>query len=200
MRKKLVGVDVAAYIEDLDGKPLNTAEIARRLGVSRRTAVDRIAGLVRLVPFLGGGHKPLLYLKNGRTDFKGICINVIMDRLRADFFWWKAHRTRRIDLIAKIGDTRIGLCFCDDWRVRRRDWAPLGFGAWRKAIDFGYFLDMGNRRYTRGGAIKAMPLEWFLADLDNWIAGALGLVESGIKTFPASLKFRRSANAVPSSK
>ncbi|HTP59845.1 MAG TPA: hypothetical protein VMM82_13065 [Spirochaetia bacterium] len=191
MRKKLEGVDIAARLEDMDGKVLNAAEIARRLGVSRRTAVDRIAGVARLVPYLGGGHKPLLYLRTGRTDFKGLCVNILMDRIDAGFFWWKAQRRRKIDLIAKIGSTRIGFCFCDSDHPKTRDWSPLAYGAWQKAIDFGYFLDRGSRRYTRGGAVKAMPLEWFLTDLANSVVGALWLVESGIKAFPAGLRFNK---------
>ena len=59
-----------AVLADWNGKPFNTAAIGRALDVSRPTVVSYVLslqkqGLARLLPFFGGGRRPLLLLRQG---------------------------------------------------------------------------------------------------------------------------------------
>jgi len=196
---------LAAQFADWNGKRLNTAAIGRRLGVSRPTAMARVTaleseGLIRLLPFLGAGKRPLLFLRDAcgllPEPFQAFCIDAIVQRVlkthpEAQFFWWETGRTRHIDLVAAIGEMRIGFCFSASAFTRTRQWCALAFGCWKGAIHFGYFLDLGDRPFMLGRAIKAMPLPFFLADTERWIAYATARIAEGCHRMPTSLRFRK---------
>ncbi len=198
---------LADLLAEWNGKPLNTAAVARRLGVSRPTAVARIgalerAGLVRLVPFFGGTQKPLFYLLDrfllSSESFRAFCVDstarvVLKKYPKALFFWWKTGRVRQIDLLVAIGAARIGFCFSNSPFTRNRHWYPLALGFLQGVIHYGYFLELGKRAYSRGQVIKAMPFSLFLADPEGWITQALARIVVGPGGAPLGMWFRRGA-------
>ena len=110
------------WLSRWNGKAVNISEIARFLGVSRPTASARLLelerdGIVRLLPFMGAGGKSLLYLRHvygsGPESYRGYCTDAVTERIQelfpeSSFFWWKTGYVRRIDLLAVIGERRIG--------------------------------------------------------------------------------------------
>jgi len=167
----------------MNGNPLNTALIARQIGVSRPTALSRVLalqrhGLLRLLPHFGGHSRPLIFLRNSygvdSSSFRALCVEAVGTTLQlidaeAQFFWWKTGRVRRIDLLATMQELRIGFCFSAPPLYRRKDWKPLLIGYDRGLIHRGFLLHGGSRAFGLGTALQALPLRKFLEEPREWI-------------------------------
>jgi hypothetical protein len=174
---------IAALLAPFNGKPLNTLLIARRLGVSRPTALSRIFelqryGLLRLLPCSDGHRRPLLFLYDclgaDPASFRGFCLELVSRILSdldpgAKFFWWKTGRVRRIDLLAIAGGKRIGFCFSTSQLCPRREWYSLSIGCKQGVIQHGFLLHCGHRAFRLGRAILALPLNDFAKEPRAWI-------------------------------
>jgi hypothetical protein len=166
-----------------NGRPLNTAWVARQLGVSRQTAVSRVRalerkGLVHLLPFYRGSRRPLFYLRDrfgtGLDSFRAFCIESIINCLQqiipgSEYYWWKTGRVRQVDLLALVGEQQIGFCFSASQVCRNKDWRPLQIGYCRGLIHRGYLLSRGKRAFVIGEAVHALPLGAFLEEAEEWI-------------------------------
>ena len=176
------GVDSQKIVELLapwNGRRLNVAGIARTLGISRPTASARIKrleqeGLIRLLPFFGSGHKPLLRLVGWYDDrpesFRSFCTDAVVAGLRGidpecRFYYWKTGRIRQIDLLAVIAQKRIGFCVSSARCSQNRHWWPLRL-AWRRGIiDLGYLLNPGHWSRRIGREMYERPIGTFLSAL-----------------------------------
>jgi hypothetical protein len=161
--------DFLALCAPWNSKPLNTAAIARRAGVSRPTVVTWLnelerEGKVRLLPFYGGGRRQMLYLAD---LFPGFWLEIIMANLTRRcsayrYFWWKTGRVRRVDLLAVGGEERIGVCVCPRAVTQPRDVIPLDRALEHRIIDRGCLLHYGRSAFNistrRGGVLLALPL------------------------------------------
>jgi hypothetical protein len=170
-----------------NGKPLNTAELARRFNVSRPTIAARLdtlqsLGLLRLLPFLGNGGKPLLYLRiatgGGLAAFQGFCVDAVISSIQelepgSRFYWWKTGRVRQIDLVATVGEHNTGFCFSPSCLPRAGDWRLLRIGLQRGLIHHGYFLYEGAHAFVVAGKLQALPLRPFLEELHAWLTERL---------------------------
>jgi hypothetical protein len=167
-------------LASFDGKMLNSAEIGRRLALSRTTAMAWVrayeeAGLVRLLPFLGESRRPILLLKPGYgeagTDFgREELINVLQTFLpEARFSWWKARRVRTVHLIAELSTQRIGFCIPASPLPGPRDWSPLLIALERGVIHRGFLLHASAEAFFKGRDIVALPLNAFLEEPREWI-------------------------------
>ena len=167
---------LAAVFAHWNGKPLNVAAIARRLGVSRPTARARLEklereGALRSIPFFKGGRKPLLYV---RKSYPGCHVDAIMKEIlsfspESRFSWWKTGRVRQIDLIAEVGQKRFGFCFSDFGIAQTADWMPLRLGYRRGVIHHGFLLYGGSHAFIMRREINCLPLGAFLPDVEEWI-------------------------------
>jgi hypothetical protein len=153
-----------------EGSPLNATEIGGKLGVSRTTVVSWVrafdaTGLIRLLPFYGGGKRPLL----SRQDAEPVIRRIRQIVPGCRFFWWKTGRVRTIELIADLGNTRIGFCFDDTAFSKRRRWLPLEIAARRGVISRGYLIDTGTRAYFAAAHVHVLPRDVFMRDAEEWI-------------------------------
>jgi transposase len=161
-----------AVLRSFEGNPLNATGIGAELGVSRTTAASWVrafdaAGLVRLLPFYGGGRRPLL----SRHDREPLIRRIRQIVPDCRFFWWKTGRVRTIELIVETGKARIGFCFDDTGYARRRDWLPLVIAARRGVIQYGYVLDPGPRACFACAHVRILPSDLFLRDAAEWLLG-----------------------------
>jgi predicted AAA+ superfamily ATPase len=158
------------------GKPFNTAALGRQLGVSRPTVVKYIgalerAGLVRLLPFYGGGRRPLLLLSSSPPGAwaEQLIARLLQIKPESRFFWWKTGRTRVVDLIADVGTEKIGFRFLLSKLPRRRDWLALDIASWRDVIRRGFLLYTGTRDFVVASVIHVLPVNSFMSELEEWI-------------------------------
>ena len=159
-----------------NGKPFNTAAISRELDVSRPTVVSYVRsmqkeGLARLLPFYGGGRRPLLVLSR-RTP--GLWMESIAGKVsqavpQSRFFWWKTGRCRQVDFIAEMSGERIGFCFLESGMARRKYWIALEKAARRGVINRGFLLSREDRAFMAARIIVGLPIDSFMRELENWI-------------------------------
>ncbi len=173
-------------LAEWNGKIVNQTAIAKRFDVSRTTAAAFVQeleqeGLIRLLPFLGSGRMPMLYLRHaygpGRESFRGFCIDAIIPEIidwapTTRFFWWKTGNVRQIDLIADTGDDRIGFCFSESRLPWNKHWWPLQIGCRFELISRGYFLYRGDRAFIKP-RIDGLPLNAFLDETEAWLKGTM---------------------------
>ncbi len=171
------------WLSRWNGRAMNISEIARFLGVSRPTASARVRelqrnGIVRLLPFMGAGGKSLLYLRHvygsGPESYRSYCTEAVIEKIQelfpeSSFFWWKTGYVRRIDLLAVIGDRRIGFCFSDTISPLNRDWWPFRACFAQGLIHRAFLLYRGNRAFYLGPMASAVPARAFLSEAEDWI-------------------------------
>ncbi len=170
---------VETLLAPLSGRPLNTARAGRLLGVSRTTAAALIyslqgRGLARLVPFLDGTRKPLLYLARAPSadapSFKGFCTEALARAFPdARLSWWKTGRVRQVDLVVGIGELRIGFCFHPTPAIQNRHWYPLSIAWHRGVIGRCFLLYRGDRASLVKRCVEVLPLGEFLRDPRAWV-------------------------------
>lgn len=172
-----------AILTEWHGCRLNTAAIARRLGVSRPTVNARLhtlerEGLVRLLPFFGGGRHPLLYLRAGypigQAAFRAVCIESIVTRLQTFLpesrcHWWHTGRMRRIDLLVETAEERIGFCFSDRCLTGNKELIALRRAHRTGVIHRGFLLDPGNRAYFTARVVVGLSFAEFMLEIEDWI-------------------------------
>jgi hypothetical protein len=139
-------------------------------------ALER-AGLVRLLPFFGGHHAPLLLLRDGcgadSVSFKAFCVDMSIRALprilpAARFLWWKTGRVRQIDLLVTTTGERIGFCFTVLPPLRNREWLPLAIALKRGLIHRAFVLHSGKRAFRVHRGILALPLAEFFRRPGEW--------------------------------
>ena len=176
---------LAALLAPMDGRPLNTAAIARMIGMSRPSAVSRVlalqsCGRLCLLPRLGENARPLLYLFDGcnagPASFRTFGLEAVSRALYGidpdfQYYWWKTGRIRRIDLLAMGGDKKLGFCFFSSELCPRRQWLPLVIGRERGLIQRGFLLHGGNRAFGLSRSIQALPLREFIREPAEWVCG-----------------------------
>jgi hypothetical protein len=117
-------------------------------------------GLVRLLPFYGGGRRPMLYVSN---LFPGLWLEIVMAHLSRRcpayrYFWWKTGRVRRIDLLAVGGEERIGVRVCGGHCPQTRDFIPLDRACEKRLIDRGCVLYSGRQAFRVSPVLQVLPL------------------------------------------
>jgi hypothetical protein len=171
-----------------DGSLLNSAPLAECLSVSRPTIISWLRspegqGAVRLLPFLGGGARPVLYSRawygGGPESFRGFCIELLAPRLeplvpQCRFFYWKTGQVRQIGLAADTGEEPIGLCFCKSAVPRPRDWRPLAIGLQCGYIHRAFLAEVCEWIFTRRkpGEAQAARLQMNTNELKRLSLGA----------------------------
>jgi hypothetical protein len=162
---------------------VSTAKIARLLCVPRPfvdLCLERLerGGLVRLVPFFGGKERSLLSLHDmvgaDQVSFTFFWREALIATLSAScphcrFSWWKTGRVRQVDLLAEMGDLRIGFCFSRRRPARNRDRAPLVVARELGVIHQGYILHGGADACMAARGIPALPADEFMREPLEWI-------------------------------
>ncbi|HET6487433.1 MAG TPA: hypothetical protein VFH83_13485 [Spirochaetia bacterium] len=137
-------------------------------------------GLVRRLPFHGGGRRPLLYIRPGCVQsppsFRGTLVDAVIRGLLPmlvdpEFSWWKTGRIRQIDLLAEGRLESVGFCFSSNLNTLNRDWWPLRLALRRGLIHRGFLLHPGERAFFASAKVFALPAAEFVADLRAWILG-----------------------------
>ena len=137
-------------------------------------------GLVRRLPFHGGGRRPLLYIRPGCVQsppsFRGTLVDAVIRGLLPmlvdpEFSWWKTGRIRQIDLLAEGRLESVGFCFSSNLNTLNRDWWPLRLALRRGLIQRGFLLHPGERAFFASAKVFALPAAEFVADLRAWILG-----------------------------
>jgi hypothetical protein len=85
------------------------------------------------------------------------------------FSWWKTGRIRQVDLLAEIGELRIGFCLCRHPPSGNRERAPLLIARERGVIHQGYVLHRGTDSYMAARGVPALPMEEFMREMTEWI-------------------------------
>ena len=168
---------LAGLLEPFDGRPLNKVRMAKELGVSRHTIASWLkllesAGQALLLPHLGGGGKPLLWLRS--ASFRGSRIQTVIARVapilpEARFCWWRTGRVRRIDLVVETPTERVGFAFCALAEPFNREIWPLRIAHRRGVIQRGFLLHDGRRAFLGFAVLNGLPWTRFLEDLRFWI-------------------------------
>jgi hypothetical protein len=166
-----------AVLADWNGKPFNTAAIGRDLDVSRPTAVSYVRsmqeeGLARLLPFYGGGRRPLLVLSQ---QTPGCWVETIAGKVskavpESQFYWWKTGRCRQVDLIAEMKGERIGFNFLDAWIPQRKHWIALEKAQREGVIHRGFLLFQGEGAFITSGGVVVLPIDSFMQELGSWLS------------------------------
>jgi hypothetical protein len=165
-----------ALLSEWDGKLLNASAIGRRLGISHGTAMRLVKGLakqgtVRILPSFDNSRRPLLYVPEA---FLGSCVDAVIKELarlapESRFFWWKTRRVRQIQLLAEVGQRRLGFCFCMSGMPQRKDRIPLQIAHRRGLIQKGYILHSGSDARFFRPALFQLPFVDFLCKPACWI-------------------------------
>ncbi len=173
-----------ALLAPWEGRSLTPAALGRQLGIPRRAldagleSLER-DGVVRLLPFHGGGRRTLLHLSPrcavSLQPWASYCLDAVLGRLEAmipgvECSWWMAGSTRRIDLVAVARGEPIGFAFAADPSPTPADWRGLEVGWFREVINRGFLLHPGTRAIAVG-AIEVLPLAEFLQEPDAWVLG-----------------------------
>ncbi len=167
-------------LASLDGTRLNAAEIGRRLGVSRTTAMTWIhayekAGLLRLLPSLGTRRSRLLVLSPGYgSTASAFGIGGLLEILAGllpdcTFHWWKTRRTRVVPLVARLRSERIGFSIARGSPPRPRDILPLRLALRQAVVQRGFVLHDGEGALCKDRAIVVLPLRAFLEEPREWV-------------------------------
>jgi len=167
----------------MDGKPFNSASVARLLGIARPTVMSYLrsleeGGFAFRVPLLGGHGRPLLITRDGKSR-----VMSVMEPVRALFpgaglHWWRTARRRRVQLVADTPRGRIGFCVCTRLVPRRRDWLPLSLALNAGVIDRAFLLHSDTAAYIKNRRILCLPLAEFLREPEQWILRRLSLPQA----------------------
>jgi len=162
-------------LPSFSGARLNSSAVGRLLGISRPTAAAYIRsledlGLVWRVPHYGGGRRPVLIAWEDPSP-RASLLRALGDLFPdCRFYWWKHAQARVVDLVADLGDERIGFCFSSSERPRRRDWLSLGIAIRSRVIDRGFLLHAGDHAFKRYGLpIVALPCALLMQQLGEWL-------------------------------
>jgi len=158
----------------LSGRRLNTAGLARLLGVSRPTAVAYLRsleqiGVVTLIPFWGGRRRPLLVAWEDSSPYASLVRELRVACPDCRLYWWE-RRTRRVHLVVDLGNERVGFSLSPAKRLKSRDWMPIALALQRKVIDRGFVLHAGDRVVRNFKPwIFGLPLGVFFQYSKEWI-------------------------------
>jgi len=161
-------------LPSLSGARLNSKDLGRLLGVSRPTALAYLhtleeTGLLTRVPFCGGGKRPLLIAWEDPSPLASLLYCLRDLGVDCRFYRWE-RRTRVVDLIADLGNERVGFSFSSAERLKHRDWMPLTLAIDRKVIDRGFVLHAGDRVVRNlEWWIFGLPSRLFLRQAQDWM-------------------------------
>ena len=167
-------------LASLDGKTLNSAEVGRRLSLSRTTAMSwlnayRRSGLVSLLPDYERQRRSVLvvlpeFSEPGTVTPRGKLLGLLRDIQPAfPLSWWKTGRVREIHVIVEIGAERIGFCLTESGFPRRRDLLPLVVGLRRRVIHRGFLLHGAHLASARDAPAVSLPFAEFVSHAHEWL-------------------------------